>query len=428
MAEDKTEEATATTAAAPAADALTEEDRKALESVKERLTFFFSDANVRQDRFIRKLLTEDEELGIPEEEKREIGVPVSTLLRFNTVKKLTEKPAVVIQAAKELPDILVVDDEKSLINRKVPFTDRLMKKNIPKSFYVKNLPLKDAADDNGENPRKVYDVEVDEIRSLFAKYGDVALVKFYFSADKTDKVEAGEKRKKRPDGAAMVEYQRKEDFDKAKRAILTIKDGEKVTPKDKLTLPPNESRKSPVDLEVLQLSEHIASCQRGKRGREEDEDDKEEEEEDFSDLPKWTIEWKPGCVIKMNGLPESCDREAISEMLQTALEVSKEDIRTRKIYIDFSRGQTDGAIRFPEVSDDIAKVAQRLKEGELKVGDSNVKEAYVLEGDEEKKYWESFIEFKNKQILQREKEKRERQRQQQKNKKQKFAHRNRGRR
>jgi hypothetical protein len=37
-------------------DTKEQEDLKAVEGVKERLKFFFSDANIRQDAFVRKLL------------------------------------------------------------------------------------------------------------------------------------------------------------------------------------------------------------------------------------------------------------------------------------------------------------------------------------------------------------------------------------
>jgi La domain len=102
-----------------------------VEGVMERLRFFFSDANVRQDVFLRKLLMNKEDGR---------SVPVKTLLRFNTVKKHTEDPAVVIRAATELGDVLVVDKEKAALQLVIPFTVDMMNGNIPKSLYVKNLP------------------------------------------------------------------------------------------------------------------------------------------------------------------------------------------------------------------------------------------------------------------------------------------------
>jgi len=383
------------------AAALTDEDLEAVKGVKERLKFFFSDANVRQDMFVRKLLMDTDEKS----------VAVDVLLRFNTVKKHTDKPAVLIQAAKELTDSLVVDEEKMTISRVVPFTKEMMNQNIPKSLYIQNLPMKES---------KHYDVNVDEIRALFDKYGDVALVKLKFSTyqeggnggkDNYYGPNKGQKRKKIPIGAAMIEFHKQEDLDKAAEATLTTKGGEKVEPKDKITLAESETRKSATDLDIVLLSEYVASRKEKKEKRENKKRAEPEANADAADvkeekeMSKFTFDWKPGCVIKVRGLPEGCDREAMLGAVGKGLDISPEDVKARKIYVDYSRGQTDGAIRFPEQSDSVAELAKKLKDGELMILDTKVEEALILEGEVEKKYWEDFIEFKNKQIIQRNEEK-----------------------
>eukprot|EP00531_Pseudo-nitzschia_arenysensis_P012522 CAMPEP_0116131700 /NCGR_PEP_ID=MMETSP0329-20121206/9149_1 /TAXON_ID=697910 /ORGANISM="Pseudo-nitzschia arenysensis, Strain B593" /LENGTH=388 /DNA_ID=CAMNT_0003626155 /DNA_START=66 /DNA_END=1232 /DNA_ORIENTATION=+ len=373
-----------TTTVAPTA-----EDSKAVEGIKERLEFFFSDANIRQDAFIRKLLMNSDE--------KSVGVDV--LLKFNTIKKHTEESSVLIQAAKELKDSLVVDEEKMTITRVSPFTKDMMDGNIPKSLHVKNLPI---------NESKQYDVKVDELRDLFAKYGKVALVKLKFSVQhasgRDDYYGPTKNRRKFPTGSAMIEFHTKEDFEKAAEATLTTKGGEKVEPKEKVELPATETRKSATELSVVLLSEHIASCKEKKENRGDKKRPGSESKED-KEIPKFTFEWKPKCVIKIKGLPEGCDREAMLSAIGKGLDVSPEDVKARKIYVDYSRGQKDGAIRFPEPSDSVEDVAKKLKAGELKILDANVEDAAILEGDEEKKYWEDFIEFKNKQMIQRAEEK-----------------------
>mmetsp|Transcript_18071 Transcript_18071/g.41330 ORF Transcript_18071/g.41330 Transcript_18071/m.41330 type:complete len:160 (+) Transcript_18071:3-482(+) len=129
------------------------------------------------------------------------------------------------------------------------------------------------------------------------------------------------------------------------------------------------------------------------------------EPDEAKDIPKFTFDWKPNCVIKVRGLPEGCDREAVLSAIGKGLDISLEDVKSRKIYVDYSRGQKDGAIRFPEASDGVAALAKKLEAGELMILDAKVEDALVLEGDEEKKYWEEFIEFKNKQMIQRAEEK-----------------------
>ena len=390
MVEEMKNEETIKMAEVKAEDTKTQEDPKAVEGVKERLKFFFSDANIRQDAFVRKLLMNSDEKS----------VPVDVLLRFNTIKKHTDNPATLIQAAKELTESLVVDEEKMTISRTSPFTKEMMDGNIPKSLYVTDLPVSES---------KQYDVKVDELRALFNKYGDVALVKLKFSSypdgggsNNYYGPSAGLKRKKFPIGAAMIEFHNQEDLEKAAEATLTTKGGEKVEPKDKVALAESETRKSATELGIMLLSEYV-SMRKEKKGKREDKKRPKPEEE--KEIPKFTFDWKPSCVIKVRGLPEGCDREAMLGAIGKGLDISPDDVKARKIYVDYSRGQKDGAIRFPEPSDSVAKVANILKAGELMVLDTKVEDAAILEGDEEKKYWEDFIEFKNKQMIQRAEEK-----------------------
>lgn len=377
--------------------AMSDEDLKAVAAVKERLKFFFSDANVRQDIFIRKhLMSSDDKC-----------VPVDALLRFNTIKTHSEKSSVLIHAAKELSESLVVDEEKMTISRVVPFTKEMMSENVPKSLYIKNLPV------NESSGR--YDVKVDELRALFGKYGDVAIVKLKFAGGppRNNKNHGhygpgnGNARRNIAIAAALIEFHTQEDLDKAAEATLTTKGGEKVDPKDKITLPESETRKSTIELEVVLLSEHIAMRKEEKSNRETQKRSAPEAKPAVKgkEIPKFTFDWKPGCVIKVRGLPKDCDREAMLAAIGKGLDISPDDVKARNIYVDYSRGQTDGAIRFPEQSDSVAVVAKKLKDGELMILDAKAEDASILEGEEEKKYWNDFIEFKSKQMIQRAEEK-----------------------
>ncbi|KAG7364383.1 RNA binding motif-containing protein [Nitzschia inconspicua] len=390
-------------------ESLCEEDLKAVEGIKERLKFFFSNANVRQDMFIRKLLTQSEDKA----------VPVEVMMRFNTIKKFSEKPEVVVKAAKELSDLLIVDEDKSMIRRVKPFTNDMMKENLHLSLHVKNLPVKEeeaaGEDDDNKNVVKTYNVTIDEVRALFEKYGDIALIKLQFVTEDNGKhgeADSSKKRRKIPAGTALVEFHDLEELKKAAEATLTIKDGEKVEPKEKVILPAVDNRKEPIELEVMLLSEFVQSKRNDRKGNTKRNAKRDRENVDDDDAnepsspPKFTIDWKPGCVIKLKGVPESCDREAMLECLAKGLETDIDGVKSRKIYVDFSRGQQDGAIRFPDPSDNIAELAKRLKEGDLKINDTKVEEVYVLEGEEETKYWEDFMAFKTRQVAQRHEKKR----------------------
>lgn len=375
-----------------AASALTDADLKAVESVKDRLKFFFSDANLRQDFFIRKHL-------LSEKPDSSNEISIEALLRFNTIKQHTTAKAVIVTAAKGLSDILTLNDDETAIGRVVPFTKEMMDGHIPKSLHLKNLPLKKK---EGDDDAMQYAVTVDEVRDRFQKYGEVVMVKLKWSTNVENKMESeddGKKqhKKKFPTGCAMVEFATEADLQKAAEATLTTKDGETQEPKDKLVFGEEKA-----EVQVMLLSEikkHSESPNKKRKGRE------EEPEEDI-EVKTFTFDWQPGCVVKLKGVPVDCDREALLDMIATGMEITVEEVTDKKIYVDYSRGAKDGALRFPVHGDHIATICKNLAEGKLEIKGSKVEGARVLDGEEEKKYWEDFIAFKNKQIQQRVDEKR----------------------
>jgi len=348
-------------------ETLKEEEQKAVAGVKDRLKFFFSDANVRQDRFIRNFL-----LG------KDKQVPVGVLLRFNTIKKHTTSPAVVAAAAQELSDTLALNESKNAISRVTPFTAALMDENIPKSLIVQNLPMKE------EDGLKRYTCTVADLRAPFAKFGEVAMVDLKFH--RVDK-------KRQANGNAMIEFETKESLEKAAEALLTIKDGETVEAKESITIGDKQ-------VSVMLLSEYkeMRKKEKGTSNKKHKREEKPESPE--KPVKTFTIDWKPGCVIQLKGLAETCDREAILDTVAKGMNTDVAGVKEKKVYADFCRGQTDGAIRFAEATDDIAAIAKRLKDGELEIAGKKVDEAQILDGEEEKKYWENFVAFKNKQIRQ----------------------------
>jgi len=166
-------------------------------AVKERLEFFFSDANLRQDKFLRNLVLEGDGT-----------VPVETLLKFNTIKKHTTDPQALVNAAKELNTLKVSEDDKT-VSRVDPFTKELMEANVPLTLHIDNLPVKDHK----------YECTADEIREAFSKFGKVNLVKLLF---------AGKSR--RAVGGAYVEFAEKSAADAA-IAECSIPEGEEAAKK-----------------------------------------------------------------------------------------------------------------------------------------------------------------------------------------------------
>lgn len=372
---------------------LTEEDLKALEGVKDRLKFFFSDANLRQDFFIRKHLINDKG-NMPNK------VTIESLLRFNTIKQHTSNPAVIIKAAKELSEMLTLNDDETAIGRVVPFTREMMDGHIPKSLHLKNLPLKKR--DGDENDMQ-YAVTVEEIRAIFEKYGDVAMIKLKWSAHGENDGERDDdrrtnKKKKFPTGCALVEFSTEADLEKAAEATLTTMKGESQEPKEKIVF-------GEAEIQVMRLSEIKTRNDNRKRK------EKDDEAEDAVEAKTFTFDWKPGCVITITGVPVDCDREALLDMLAAGMGITVEQVKDKKIYVDYSRGEKNGALRFPVHGDHIADICKKLNDGTLEIKGSKVEGARIIDGDEEKKYWDDFIAFKNKQIHQRSDEKRSRKKQ-----------------
>mmetsp|Transcript_22346 Transcript_22346/g.64039 ORF Transcript_22346/g.64039 Transcript_22346/m.64039 type:complete len:382 (-) Transcript_22346:23-1168(-) len=372
---------------------LTEEDLKAVEGVKDRLKFFFSDANVRQDFFIRKQLMNDKGSMAHK-------LTIESLLRFNTIKQHTTKPAVIIKAAKELSDLLTINDEETAIGRVVLFTKEMMDGHVPKSLHLKNVPLKKK---DGNEQEMQYAVTVEEIRDIFAKYGEVAMIKLKWGAHgdadgEGDDDGRKQRKKKIPTGCALVEFSTEADLEKAAEATLTTKNGESQEPKEKIVF-------GEAEVQVMLLSEIKTQNDNRKRKSKDDEPD------DNVEVKTFTFEWQPGCVITMTGVPVDCDREALLDMVAEGMGITVEEVKDKKIYVDYSRGEKNAALRFPVHGDHIADICKKLQDGNLQIKGSKVETARILDGDDEKKYWDDFIAFKNKQIHQRADEKRSRKKQ-----------------
>lgn len=370
-----------------------------VDDVAERLGFFFSNANVRQDLFIRKLL-----LGNESEYPHQ--VPIECLLRFNTIKKFTTDEAVVAEAAKKLSEKLTLSEDGKAIGRVSPFTLKQMDDNIPLTLYVSNLPTKE------EDGKQAYAINTDDVRKVFEEYGSIVLVKLRFKrsehtdddddlAPPTQNNRKAMSKRRFPLGAVLVEFEEAASLEKAAEATITSKAGETVDPKRKLTLGDNE-------LKVCMLRDYIDSRkQKTPKSAERAEESaaKKREFEEKMEATKFEYDWKPGCVIRVKGLPEACDREAMQQAIATGLEITLDEVRERKIYVDFSRGQTDGAIRFPESSDDVKGLCEKVGAGGVEIAGAKVSGAVILEGEEETNYWKDFIDFKTKQMRHRVEEK-----------------------
>ena len=119
--------------------------------ITKQVEFYFSDSNYRRDSFLRAAAENDPE-GF---------VPISTLLTFNKLKKLTTVEEEVAVGAEASEQVVLSDDRKS-IRRKIPLPEEDLSKQ--RTVYVKGF----ATDDS--------DANIDAIGEFFSRYGRVLFV------------------------------------------------------------------------------------------------------------------------------------------------------------------------------------------------------------------------------------------------------------
>ena len=358
----------------------TEGADETISNIAERLAFFFSDANLRSDRFMQKQVGRDDDFGG--------SITVEMLLKFKSIQQYSTEAEKVVEAAKTLDSLLVVEEDK--ICRKEPMKKSQMDENIPLSLHVSNIPVED----------NKYTASVAELRPLFQDYGKVMLVKLKWKpaeSDDDDKEKnhyaPQQKRKMVPAGCCLVEFGAAEDVEKAIADL--IGEGEEA-PKKTLEVKGQT-------LKVEKLRKWIDSRKKAEKPKKDNKKDNDKDnnkdnkrKNEEAEIKEFTVDWKPGCVIELKGLDkETCDREALRDALSGFTDV----------YADYSRGQAEGAIRFSEPSDKIQELAEKLQKGELEIAGKKVESARVLEGEEEQEYWKKFVDFKNKQIRQKAEEK-----------------------
>lgn len=382
----------------------TNSEQKTITQLAERLSFFFSNANLRMDKFMRK--------EILEVNKQTNGyVPISVLLRFNTIQKITTDPKIIASAVASVSKPkLQLNDDQSSIGRVEPFSLDMMNDNVKLSLRVSNIPTK------GEEGHQTYTVTREEVAQVFQAYGDVALVRLITNTTRGPN-------NRYAVGRGFVEFHSIEDMEKA-TADLCVADitNEELKPNNILSIAGSELKcktmQQWLDKRAIKdeargktpRSDHSRNEERKnkeqaklKRAREEEEEQAKNKAE--LDAIEFKLDWKPKCVVSIKGMPDGCDREKILEAVKTF--VGDDDICVR---VDYSRGQKDGAIRFDEPIDKIGALATGLNGGEITIDGTKVESAALLEGDEENTYYKNYIEFRTKQLRTRAEEKQQRKR------------------
>ena len=294
------------------------------------------------------------------------NVEIDTLLKFNTIKKLTTDPSIIASAVEKVDSPkLRLNEAKTAIARVEPFTEDMLKDNVKVSLRVGGFPIKD---EQYVNTRE-------EVADLFSQYGKVALVRMITAYNKKEA-------KRVAVGKGFVEFADSEGFEKAVADLC----GE--SPKNVLKLSDEEIRVKTMQAWLDKKAAEKESKAGNKRAREEEQNKEKAEIEAI----QFTLDWEKGCVIKMEGLPDGCDREMIIAAVKSFF---GEDVEARA---DYSRGDKDGKIRFTKHDENINTFASKLNDGSITLGDAKITKASLLEGEEEEKYYADYIAFRTKQM------------------------------
>lgn len=387
----------------------TEERSATLTALVERLQFFFSDTNLRNDIWMqRELETHQDQM-----------IEINKLLRFNTIKKISEDKSLIVEACEKAGHMLKLNDDKSMVGRVNKFDRVAVSKidNVPLTILLENLPITE----DSKTEKQRYGTSVVEIKEAIEKHKGcegvkVSLVRFRYDRKFNRDSELSYK-ESFPLGSAFVEFETSDMQTQVLQALERVptKDGDDDTDKkdeaaaDTMKVSVAEIVIGGNTLTLKPLKQFLEEKRKNSKADKKDKGNKRNREEEKLSAPsvdeeevKVDIKWEKGCVIKMDGIPEGSDRESIRDALNKVIE------DTDDIYIDFSRGQENGAIRFNKPNEMISSIVEKLLSGEIKIKENQVKSAVLLEGKTEEDYWNNFIEFKKNQLKQRLSEKKNR--------------------
>lgn len=131
------------------------------------LQYYFGDMNLSRDKFLRDL-----------NGKEDGWIPIQTLLTFNRLKALTEKPAEVAAAFEDnQSELIELNEAKDKLRRSVPLVEQDEKYKTDlnlRTIHFKGFPKEDTT--------------LDELIEFSAQYGEVEHVNMRRLADKKFKV------------------------------------------------------------------------------------------------------------------------------------------------------------------------------------------------------------------------------------------------
>ncbi|KAJ8921033.1 hypothetical protein NQ315_015829 [Exocentrus adspersus] len=303
-----------------------------------QIEYYFGDINLPKDKFLQEKIKEDEG-----------WVPLEVLLTFKRLAALSTDTEVIAAAVEksEIKLVEVSEDRKKLRrNPEKPapeMDDERRKELMKRTAYAKGFPL---------------DEELNSILTFLEAYGIESCTR---RSSKDHKFK----------GSCFIIFK---DVDKCKEFI------EKETIKYK-------------DTELIRKwqSDYLEGK---KKEIEERKKAKKEKKGKADEKPEKPLEFPKGAVVHFKGLEEgqTLTREELRDKVK---EVGETDVA----FVDFSKGDLEGYLRFPE-EDNAVEFVKKLTDGELEVETFKLK-LRVLQGEEEEEYLkktsDTVIELRKKQ-------------------------------
>ncbi|XP_017082420.1 la protein homolog [Drosophila eugracilis] len=321
---------------APAAEESTGDLSKQERAIIRQVEYYFGDANLNRDKFLREQIGKNEDSW----------VPLSVLITFKRLAALTTDFAEIVAALNKSEEGLVEISEDKLNLRRhperpIPEHNEERRKEIQeRTAYAKGFPL---------------DSQISELLDFAANYDKVVnltMRKHYDKPTKSYKFK----------GSIFLTFENK---DQAKAFL----EQEKIAYKERELL-----RKWQVDY-LKEKQEEYAQKNEKRKNK------KEAKPEPAFELPK-------NAIVVFEGAPETSTREEIREAF--------EKIKDFEVaYIEFAKGETKGSVRLTE-ADAAEKYIAKVEEGKLKFNDEVSLNLRKATEEEEKEFIDKAIEFMKK--------------------------------
>jgi len=294
--------------------------------IREQIEFYFSDSNWRRDKHLRKVA----------DAAKDGFVPVSELLKFNRLNALTTDAAAVVDALKG-SDAVVVGEDGLGVKRAKPLPE--VDDSKARTIFVKTFPS---------------DTVWEKVRDLFKQFGPVAFVRL--RRDRTRKF----------DGTCFVEFASEGSAEKAIAAAAEGGAGVEFKEGEKLAVT------SLAEFIKVNAAEKKAAAAAAK-AKAQEQAKKEEEKRELI----------PNLIVRVSNLPVGGDLMALKESLKEHGKLAYLELDAAKEGED---APTTGLARFKSAEDQ-AEFVEKCAAGSVEVDGAKIA-AVLVQGDEEKQYWE----------------------------------------